>query len=461
MRRKSKIATVIFLLLGTSGALACYQGMQRRSRVQTAGEAPDGQSAAALVDLRGEPATIHISPDGVRSLGIETVEVKPAPPPQPLRLTGSLLLDPARLVRIHARFPGELISLGMVPVDSLHDGDSVHDGDSAQELRAIRYGDKVVKNQLLAIVWSKDIGEKKSELVEAISKRDIDRRILEQYEAAPDVISGRTIYEAKRNYQGDEVAVARAERTLRSWRLTEDELQEIHQEAKRIQERKVNDPRGDRTWAETDMRSPIDGVIIEKNFNVGDIVDPTQDLFKVADLSRLQVQANALEEDLPALRALPPEQRRWRIDVKADPNDVPMPGKFDVGNIIDPGQHAGTVMGWIDNPNGRFSVGAFVTVVIDLPPDPGLVLVPTSALIEQGGCAKVFVEIQGSQSEFVGRNVLVVDRGRESTYVRAAPRSDQCAGGAERLTAGERVIKTGAAELAAKLAGLSAAPREP
>jgi len=46
------------------------------------------------------------------------------------------------------------------------------------------------------------------------------------------------------------------------------------------------------------------GVILEKNFTVGDIVDTTHDMFKIADLSRLGVMANVYEEDLPKLVAL-------------------------------------------------------------------------------------------------------------------------------------------------------------
>ncbi len=452
MKRQNKIVGVGLLLLVLAGAAALYQGQHRRSHALADGALDGSDSGRQTAEVGTTPHSIRLSSDGVKSLGIATTRVEPAPPPEPLRLSGSLLLDPSRLVRIHARFPGELVSLGMVPVEA---GES---GPGKAELRPLRYGDKVAKDQLLAVVWSKDIGEKKSELIDAISKRDIDKKVLLQFEAAPDVISGRTIYDARRNFQGDEVAVARAERTLRSWRLTEDELQDIRDEAKRIQERKTADPRGDRTWAETDIRSPISGMIIEKNFNVGDIVDPTQDLFKVADLSRIQVVANAYEEDLPVLRALPAEQRRWRIDIKADPNDVPMTGNFDiVGNIIDPSQHSGTVIGWLDNPDGRLSVGAFITAVIPLPPDSGLVVVPTTALIEGAGCARVFVERDAATHEFESRPVVVVTRGRIRSYVRSEPRPDQCAAGAQPLMVGERVVEIGAVELAAKLAGLQAA----
>ena len=53
-----------------------------------------------------------------------------------------------------------------------------------------------------------------------------------------------------------------------------------------------------------EVRSPLDGVILEKNIALGDLVDTNLDLFKIADLSRLRVMAHAYEEDLPLLDAL-------------------------------------------------------------------------------------------------------------------------------------------------------------
>ncbi len=414
-------------------------------------------AAGMLQVVSGEPDKIQITSEVLKNLRIETVPVEHAPPPEPLRLSGSILLDPNRMVRIHARFPGELVSLGTVPVHASRTGD-----DTVVERRPLQFGDRVTKGQIVAVVWSKDVGEKKSEYVDSISKRDIDKKLLDKYEQTPQVLSQRTIFEARQKYEADLIAVARAERTLRSWRLTEQEIEEIQDEARRIQKRETSDSEGDRTWAETEIRCPINGIILEKNFNIGDILDPAQDLFKVADLERVQVAANAYEEDLPLLKNLDPEHHNWKIDIKADPHDVPIAGTFDIiGNIIDPTQHAGAVMGWLDNPGDRLSIGEFITATIPLPADPTLVMVPTSALIEDGHSSKVFVEVAGKPEQFVCRKVAVVTRGRDRAYVRGEPNSDELAAGAEWLKPGERVIKSGALELAAALRTLKSAGHAP
>ena len=395
------------------------------------------------------PNTIRITDEGMTLLGIQTSEARPSPPPEPLRLPGSIGLDPNKLVRIHSRFPGELARLGTI--NEIATG---ADNKVRPRPRPLRYGDKVKAGQVLAVVWSKDIGEKKSELIDSITKRDADRIKFARYKSVPKgVIPESTILGAERDVQSDEIAVARCERTLLSWKVTPDELAAVYQEAKDIQSGKPLDKNVAKSWAETEIRSPIDGTIVEKNFNVGDILsDTSSDLFKIADMSRVMVMANAFEEDLPALRALRPNQRNWKIDIKADPNDIPIPGKIDlIGSIVDPTQHSAAIMGSLDNTDGRLNIGQFITATIDLPPDPTMVAVPTTALVEEGDNTQIFVEVDAEHHEFSRRQVMVTRRGRNLAFVRVSPTSSERRDGDEPLHAGEHVITTGVLELAAQL----------
>ncbi len=132
-----------------------------------------------------------------------------------------------------------------------------------------------------------------------------------------------------------------------------------------------DDAAAESTWANAELRSAIDGVILEKNINRGILVDPSDDLFKIADTSHVIVRAQVYEEDLPTLRCLPPDKRHWKIDLKSDPFDEPVPGMFEVIiGIIDPAQHTATVMGVLDNVAGRMNLGQFVTATIELDSDP-------------------------------------------------------------------------------------------
>src|SRR5207248_642486 len=123
--------------------------------------------------------------------------------------------------RVHARFAGEVVEIGSA-VDA--EGERTPSGPTLT--RPLRYGDHVEKGQLLAIVWSKDLGEKKSELIDAVSRLHADREVLrgvqELYEKGS--TSVRSLRDAERNVEADEIALGRAERTLRSWRLTDEEI---------------------------------------------------------------------------------------------------------------------------------------------------------------------------------------------------------------------------------------------
>jgi cobalt-zinc-cadmium efflux system membrane fusion protein len=392
--------------------------------------------------VSGRPDTIQFTDEAFHTLGIRIVTVEPAPPPDPLRLPGSLNLDPNRLVRVHSRFTGELVRIGTV-------------GENGSS-RTLRYGDKVKKGDVMAIVWSKEIGEKKSELVDAISKLDSDEKVLKAYKSVLEgAIPKKTIVEQQRNVEADFIAREKAERTLRSWHLTEQEMAAIYKEADDVRRRQT-DTSDDSKWAELEIRAPISGLIVEKNFNEGQMVDPDDDLFQIADLSQLQVLANVYEEDLPALRRLDPAHRSWLVDLKADPYDKPHAGTFDlIGTIIDPVSHTGVVIGWLDNTRENLAANQFITATVELPADPHLVTIPSTALIEQGDASYVFVETNADRHEFARRKVDVKRRWRHSVHVcRDSELADDGEGygcGHESLKAGESVIASGVLEISAEL----------
>ncbi|MBS0263514.1 MAG: efflux RND transporter periplasmic adaptor subunit [Planctomycetes bacterium] len=399
--------------------------------------------------VRGQTDTIRFSRESYEKLQIRTVDVKPAPPPEPLRLPGSLQFDPDRLIKVHSRFTGELIRIG----DARAEGSQ----------RRLRYGDRVEKDDLLAVVWSKEIGEKKSELVDAFSKLEADRRTLKALEsAAKGAVAELRIVEAKRNVDADWIALSKAERTLRSWRLTESEIQAVYQEAEDVRKGETN-PSNDKSWAELEIRAPISGLIVQKDFNEGAMIDPDDDLFKIADVTQLRVVASVYEEDLPMLRQLPAGHRNWLVDLKSDPHDPPVPGTFDlIGTVIDPKVHTGVVLGWIDNRQTNHAAGQFITATVELTADPTLVVIPAVALIEEGDASYVFVETNAERLEFTRRKVQVTRRGRQTVFVCGDQAAADRGCNGQSLTVGERILTTMALELSAELEAAKArSPEDP
>jgi cobalt-zinc-cadmium efflux system membrane fusion protein len=242
-----------------------------------------------------------------------------------------------------------------------------------------------------------------------------------------------------RAVDSDLIAVARAERTLRSWRLDEKEIAAVRAEAERLG-RKAG--AADESWARVEIRSPQDGVLLEKNVSKGDIVDTAADLFKVADLSTLAVWAHAYEEDLPALLSLslPTE---WTVQMPSQPGVV-FPGRLEqIGKVIDPNQHTALVFGRVDNAAGKLRVGQFVTAEVQLKPTPGEVEVPTTALVEDGRTSILFVQPDPAKPVFVRRRVRVVRRFQDVVYLLSEPRPVR-PDGPQPIRKDEHVVASGA-----------------
>lgn len=385
--------------------------------------------------------SLIVPTDTVRGMKLASRVVARTEQTKPLRLTGQLMLDPVRLVHVSSRFDGEVVRIEEWPAME------------KAAARRLRIGDRVQKGQLLAVVWSKEIGEKKSDLVDALSQlalHEMTYKRLKSLEKSGG-IPQRTIDEMQQTVESNIIQVERLRRTLRSWRLDEEELKEVEAEAQRIhayattppdetRKASVPDPKVERSWAEIEIRSPMDGVILEMNLAVGDIISASDDLFKVADLSRLVVMANAYEEDLPTLLGLTSEQRRWTVQLISRPQVPEVGGEIElIGNVIDPNQHTAVVQGWIDNPLGELRVGQFVEATVNVPQADDLIELPNSGLMDSGARKFVFVALDESLTRVQRREVHVVRRTAGTVFV-----SSQ---GEFGLRTGERVLTRGLLEL--------------
>ncbi len=236
-------------------------------------------------------------------------------------------------------------------------------------------------------------------------------------------------------------------RTLRSWMLTDQEIDVTKAEAERLSKHEARKPELDTEWARLDIVAPIDGTIVEKNVAIGDIVDTTTDLFKIADLTTLNVWLHAYEEDLPYLETLP-KPIQTHIRLPSSPNLGIMDGAIDrIGDIIDPNEHMALLIGSIDNAKGNLRAGQFVTASVQIPPDQGVVEIPAKALIDDGNQSFVFVQHDPAELRYTRRRVAVSRRYYDVVFIRSELSEDQRSQGFAELHPGERVVSSGISQL--------------
>jgi cobalt-zinc-cadmium efflux system membrane fusion protein len=491
-RQLRRIITICFILFLIVGAWFNWSWCVSQWRtVFPSAQAKESvtQETGPRVELVADRAdTLRIPKELFATQRFKTAPVVGTPAPEPLRLRGSIILDPNRNSRVHSLFTGQMVKVGL-PGNMTQDSKGLADNPE----KGLRPNDEVKKGQVLAVIFSKDAGALKTDLLNQLTKLWADQTILDRYEKtekeAPGVVPPTQLTQQRQAVQQDWVLVRNAQRNLRASRFTEEEIKIVEDEAQKLKTNPnaPHDPELERTWAEYLVRAPFDGRIVEKNATVGDAIDPTTDLFKLAKLDRMQVLVDVYEEDLPKLKQIVDEAeaaekeafkqatpqggidspglkeyaqslaqeagdkvRVWTITYQATGEGEA--GAFDkLGAHIDPMQHTGSLLGWVTNTQKKLFIGQFVIATIKLKPDPNLVAVPTSAVIESGDGPLVFIRADATEPLFTQRKVAVVVRGREQIFLRSVPTAAEAERGASPIKAGEVVVVRGAVELAGEL----------
>jgi cobalt-zinc-cadmium efflux system membrane fusion protein len=483
--RWHKIQSIAVLLIGLAaligfGAFATgIVSLPARAGKDRVVAAPIPPPAVELV----ADYTLRIPEDVQLGLSIRSRDGKEsiatAHPPEhmpPLTLTGSTAVDPGRYRRVRIRFtPAEVVEIAKILAPTEASGQSV--GPSREE-REIRVDDKVKRGDLLAVVHSLDVGQKKNDLFEALIQLDLDRKILAEARKSSGVLPLGFMLNAEHNVNQDFSSVVRAENTLYSWEIPDADINAVRQEAKEAGAKVKDDPdRKDETeamrkarldrWSRVSLYAPDDGTMIERNVVRGEmIVDNTLNLFQLAQMDRVQVSMNVPEDELPNLHKLTLEQRRWTVHTVGFPA-AGFEGPFaEVGLLIDPNQHSAIVRGYVMNPGEQIRGGQYAWATINLRPPDGVVEIPIGALADDGRQTLVFVQSKQDKQLFTMRRVKVTNRYEDVAYVVSAdiPEKDQLTNDEKEegllprqpLHEGDRVLTRGALELKAALLDLKA-----
>jgi cobalt-zinc-cadmium efflux system membrane fusion protein len=406
------------------------------------------------------PHTLVVPEEVRKALGIGASKAAALPTKvHPLVLSGSTAFDPARLTRIRIRFtPAEVVEIAKVPdeLSRIQAGRTEH--------RELHSGDEVHKGDLLAVVYSVDVGQKKNDLIDALVQLKLDERILAEAKNASGAVPPVFMWNADRAVEGDRNAVARAENTLKTWNIPERDIEAVYKEAEEISKRHgKRDKAKEDQWPRVELRAPEDGTIVERNVSQHEVVvDNTMNLFQIARVDRLLVVANASEDDLPALLKLRTDQRHWTVRT-VGAADQGISGPIDeIGCQIEVNQHNAVVKGHIENPEGLLRAGQFISASIDLTPPQDVVEIPASALIDLGNQCQVFVQPDKDQPRYTLHRVQVTHRFDKTVYVKSQLTDAETALTPEEmeegmlpkqpLTEGELVLAAGALVLGKELA---------
>ena len=132
-----------------------------------------------------------------------------------------------------------------------------------------------------------------------------------------------------------------------------------------------------------------------------------------------------------------------------------MKGRIDkIGYVTDPTQHTVMVMGRVDNPGGRLRAGQFITATVDLPPSAHEVVVPASAVVEDGRQSIVFVQPNPEEACYSMRQVAVAWRSQNEVHLRSRLGAEDAARGLQAVRARRAGRRRGSHPVAFRPGGL-------
>ncbi len=319
----------------------------------------------------GEEGVAELSESVAERLGIRVVPVRLRKVAGLLETTGRVDFDQERIAHVAARVPGRVVKIEAV------------------------LGSTVRKGTVLAVLDSLELAEAKSTFLQARTElRLADSTLQRQRKLASDhIVSEQAVQEA-------EAAAARARAAFESARRR---LLLMGLGAREIDRIDANNA----VMARFPIRSPLDGEVVEKHLVVGEVVEPDETLFTVADLSRLWVWVDVYERDLRHVHL----GDQVVVTAEAFPEERFSGTVSYLSARVDPDTR--TVRARVEVPNAsrKLRPGMFVRVVLEDPHGedgaevPERIVVPASAVQRDGREKVVFVRT--APRRFERREVVV------------------------------------------------------
>lgn len=287
-----------------------------------------------------------------QSKAVQTVTVQLKKIGDVVDIPAKVQADPANLVHVYPPAGGRLVEV------------SVH------------LGDHVRKGQTIAIEQSSDIAQARADYGHARSEFDKSNHALERAKLLFDhkVLSERELEQAQADYAEAKGELDRA-------------AGHLHILGVPVQG----------TTNDVAMLAPRSGAVLDVNAAAGELSKSTDNanaIATIADLSRVWVVGDVYEKDLSVLNQGEPVQ----ITLPAYPEKT-LTGKLAViSEALDPQTRTLKVRVVLNNPGEKLKPEMFATIRVQRPVRDAIV-VPTSAVLHEGGDTSVMVRIHGDRYE--------------------------------------------------------------
>lgn len=295
-----------------------------------------------------DPMVVAPSPELLAQLKLADLSSRPVV--DTLRVAGRIDFDEQRLARIGATVTGRVT-----------------------EIEA-RLGQEVKKGDVLAQLNSSELSSQQLSYLKARAQLELNRRNAERAKALfeADVIGAAELQRRESEYQIAQAETRAAADQLMLLGVSPSAIERLGKQGA------VN--------SVTPVVATMHGVVVERKVAQGQVVQPADSLFVVADLTRLWAVAEVPEQQVSLVKT----GQAVNIEVPALGNEKLSGKLIFVGQTINPETRTVLVRTELDNRDGRLKPAMLASMLIEARPVERLV-VPASAVVRQNDEEHVFV----------------------------------------------------------------------
>jgi membrane fusion protein, heavy metal efflux system len=241
----------------------------------------------------------------------------------------------------------------------------------------VKIGDHVKAGQVLMTVEGLDIGTIKAGFVKAKASVDYTKATYERQKKlfSEKIGSQKSLLESQAEYEKALAELKAEDKRIHSIGLSDEDV--------------LNGKTGDEHTSGTlPIKSPINGVVIERNIVIGQLVDATTNAFKVINTNSVWIDGQVYEKDLSKIN----QKTSASFSTTIYPNE-----KFD-GNIIYLGQSIDEksrtllIRGEFSNSQNKLKPQMYGELRIPLGENAMAIMVSDEAVVKEAGQSYVFVQ---------------------------------------------------------------------
>ena len=385
---------LLLLVVGSLFGAGCRQSNVEESGKQSSSE--PRTSSGKEGDRKQAPSTeqqeVSVPAEALSGQAFQTARVERRPFRDEITATATIKPNEYRLVHLSPRIEGRVIEV------------------------KTELGQQVKAGQVLALLDSIELGQKKSDFLQAKTNHDVDKRnyVREEGLYKEQITSEKEFLDAKGRYEKSLAAYRAAHETLRLIGLSEEDIRHIDWSTK------------GQPLSYFPLVASLNGTVIERTITLGELISPKDKAFTIADLSTVWIILDVYEQNLAAVRV----GADVEITVDAFPGETFKGRIVYLSDVLNPATRTIDARVEVPNPAGRLRPGMFARAAVILSERGSDALVASLDALQQVNDKTVaFVEKKPGTYEV-----------RQVTVGRRSPPYGEIRSG---LREGEMVVTTG------------------